>query len=133
MINREIIRLAACTNNVGLKNEYSHKTSLKNSLCGDKITIEILIKNTKVKSIKYETEACIFCEASASLLSHNIKSINIKDIKNDFIKLKGISRKKNMKLPKKYSNFKKLLNSDNNNRFKCIFLPFDAVVKALKL
>ena len=45
-----------------------------------------------------------------------------------------VSLEKNMKLPKKiYINFKKLLNSDNNNRFKCIFLPFDAVVKALKL
>ena len=45
----------------------------------------------------------------------------------------SLEKKKNMKFPKKYSNFKKLLNSDNNNRFKCIFLPFDAVVKALKL
>ena len=133
MISEDIIKIASNTSNVGLKNKFSHKISLKNSTCGDKITLEIVVNRKKVSSMKYETESRIFCEASASLLSHNIKSINIKDIKNDFIKLKGISRKKNMKLPKKYSNFKKLLNSDNNNRFKCIFLPFDAVVKALKL
>ena len=36
-------------------------------------------------------------------------------------------------IPKRYSSFKKLLNSDNLNRFKCIFLPFDAVLKAFKL
>ena len=133
MISEDIIKIASNTSNVGLKNKFSHKISLKNSTCGDKITLEIVVNRKRVSSMKYETESCIFCEASASLLSHNIKFINIKDIKNDFIKLKSISRKKNMKLPKKYSNFKKLLNSDNNNRFKCIFLPFDAVVKALKL
>ena len=83
--------------------------------------------------MKYETESCIFCEASASLLSRKIKYLNIRDIKNDFMELKKISKQKKIVIPKKYSDFKKLLNSDNYNRFKCIFLPFDAVVKALKL
>jgi len=83
--------------------------------------------------MKYETESCVYCEASASLLSRIIQKINIKDLKHDFTTLKKISKAKKIKIPKKYSDFKKLLNSDNLNRFKCIFLPFDAVVKALKL
>ncbi len=83
--------------------------------------------------MKYETESCIYCEASASLLSRKIKNLNIKDIKYDFVTLKNISKQKKIVIPKKYSDFKKLLNSDNFNRFKCIFLPFDAVIKALKL
>ena len=41
MINKDIIRLASNTSNVGLKNKYSHKISLKNTICGDKITLEI--------------------------------------------------------------------------------------------
>ena len=132
MINREIIRLAACTNNVGLKNEYSRKTSLKNSLCGDKITIEILIKNTKVRSIRYETEACIFCEASASLISRKIQNLYVKDIKKDFLYLKKISNNKKLKIPHQMSDYKKLFNSVNLSRIKCIILPFNAVLKALK-
>ena len=83
--------------------------------------------------MNYETESCVYCEASASLLSRKIKNLNIKDLKNDFVSLKKISNKKNSRFPKKYSEFKKLLNSDNFNRLKCIFLPFDAVIKALKL
>ena len=133
MINVEIIKLASNTLNFGLKNKFSHKVSLKNTICGDKITLEIIANTKKIRSMKYETESCIFCEASASLLSQKIKYLNVKDIKNDFIKLKKISKQKKIKIPKKYSDFKKLLNSDNYNRFKCIFLPFDAVIKALKL
>ena len=133
MINQEIIKLASNTSNSGLENVYSHKVSLKNTLCGDKITLEILSDGKKINSMKYETVSCIYCEASASLLSQKIKRLKIKDIKNDFEILKNISKKKRIKIPKKYSEFGKLLNSDNLNRFKCIFLPFDAVIKALKL
>ena len=132
MISKEILRLAACTNNVGLKNRFSHKTSLKNSLCGDKITLELLIKNRKVHSIRYETEACIYCEASASLLSKKIKNLYIKDIKKDFLYLKEVSNNRKLKIPHKLSGYKKLFNSVNLNRIKCIILPFNAVLKALK-
>ena len=133
MINKEIIRLASNTVNVGLKNKFSHKVTLKNTICGDRITLEIIINEKKINSMRYETESCVYCEASASLLSKKIKNLNLKDVKNDFLILKKISKQKKIKIPKKYSDFRKLLNSDNLSRLKCIFLPFDAVIKALKL
>ena len=133
MISKEIISIASNTSNVGLKNDYSHKISLKNKLCGDKITIELIVINKKILSMKYETESCIYCEASASLLSKKIKKLNIQTIKDDFINLKKILKKRKIKIPKNFSDFKKLFNSDNFNRFNCIFLPFDAVIRALKL
>ena len=133
MINKEIIRIASNTSNVGLNNEYSHKISLKNKLCGDKITLELIVSKKKILSMKYETESCIYCEASASLLSKEIKKFNIQTIKNEFKNLKNIYKNKEFKIPKKFSDFNNLLNSDNFNRYNCIFLPFDAVIKALKL
>ena len=133
MINAQIIKLAANTKNVGLENKYSHKVSLKNSLCGDKITLEIIADNRRISSMKYETESCVYCEASASLLSKKVKNLNIRDIKRDFFELKKASKQKKIKIPKKYSDFKKLLNSDNFKRFDCIFLPLDALIKALEL
>ena len=133
MISKEIIRIASNTSNVGLDNKYSHKISLKNKLCGDKITLELIVAKQRILSMKYETESCIYCEASASLLSKKIKKLNIQTIKNDFINLKKILKKGKIDIPKKFSDFKRLFNSDNLNRFNCIFLPFDAVIKALKL
>lgn len=132
MINKEIFKLASNDSNVGLKNIYSHKTSLKNSLCGDKITLELMINNSKISSMRYETEACIYCEASASLLSNKIKKLDIKDIKNDFLILKNTSKKGVPKIPKNLSFFKKLFYSDNYSRLNCLILPLDAVLKALK-
>jgi len=133
MINKEIIRIASNTSNVGLNNKYSHKISLKNNLCGDKITLELIVTKQKIISMKYETESCVYCEASASLLSKKIKKLNIQTIKNDFINLKKIFKNREIKIPKKFGDFKKLFNSDNFKRYNCLFLPFDAVIKALKL
>jgi nitrogen fixation protein NifU and related proteins len=133
MITKEIIRIASNTSNVGLNNEYSHKISLKNKLCGDKITLELIVLKQKILSMKYETESCVYCEASASLLSKKIKKFNIQTIKNEFRSLKNISKNKESKIPEQFADFNKLFNSDNFNRYNCIFLPFDAVIKALKL
>ncbi len=133
MINENVLKLASNTINVGLKNRYSHKISLKNTTCGDKITVEIIANKKKINSMKYETESCIYCEASASLLSQRIKNMNFKDFKNDFIIIKKISNQKNIHFPKRFYDLKKLVNSDNLSRLKCVFLPFDAVLKALKL
>ena len=133
MINKEIIRIASNTSNVGLNNKYSHKISVKNNLCGDKITLELIVLKKKIISMKYETESCVYCEASASLLSKKIKKFDTHTIKNEFRSLKNIFKNKNFKTPKKFADFNKLFNSDNFNRYNCIFLPFDAVIKALKL
>jgi len=133
MISKEIIRIASNTSNVGLNDQYSHKISLKNKLCGDKITLELIVLKKKILSMKYETESCVYCEASASLLSKKIKKFNIKTIKAEFRNLKNISKNKEFKVPKKFSDFSELFNSDNFNKYNCIFLPFDAVIKALKL
>ncbi len=133
MIDNEIIRLASDTSNLGLKNKYSHKITMRNTLCGDKITLEIISNGKIINSMKYETTACIYCDASASLLSQKIKNKSVKNLINDFNTLKKVSKERKIKIPNKYSEFRKLLNSDNFSRFKCIFLPFDAVIKALKL
>ena len=133
MISKEIIRIASNSSNVGLNNEYSHKISLKNKLCGDKITLELIVLKNKILSMKYETESCVYCEASASLLSKKIKKLNVQSIKKEFRNLKNFFKNKELEIPRKFVDFTKIFNSDNFNRYNCIFLPFDAVIKALKL
>ena len=133
MITNEIIKFASNTSNVGLTNKFTFKSSKKNSMCGDLIKIELILKNSKINSMKYETESCVLCEASASLLSKKIKNLSIKIIKNELNKLKNISLSgTNTIFPKKFKEFKFLINKDNLNRLNCIYLPIDAVLKAFK-
>ena len=133
MITNEIIKFASNTSNIGLTNKYTFKSVKKNSMCGDLIKIELIAKGSKINSMKYETESCIFCEASASLLSKKIKNLQIKIIKEELNELKKICLDDlNYKFSQKFKEFKFLINKNNINRLSCIYLPIDAVLKALK-
>jgi len=110
MINNEIIKIAANTKNVGLTNKFSFKSSLKNSLCGDKIKIELIVKNTKIYSMKYETESCIYCEAAASLLACKIKNLVIDDAIKNLNLLKNAVKNEKSSFPGSFKDFEILIN-----------------------
>ena len=133
MITNEIIKIASNTTNVGLTNRYTFKSVKKNSTCGDLIKIELISVNSKINSMKYETESCVYCEASASLLANKIKTLQIITIKKELNKLKnGFTDNLSFNFPKKFNDFKFLINKKNLKRMNCILLPIDAVLKALK-
>jgi nitrogen fixation NifU-like protein len=132
MITSKIIKIASNTKNVGLTNKFTFKSSLKNSLCGDKIKLELNINKSILNSMKYETESCVYCEASASLLALKIKNLNPKTIVKELNLLKKAIKDEKRNLPTNFKDFKILINKKNLKRINCINLPLDAVLKALK-
>jgi len=133
MITNEIIKIASNTSNVGLTNKYTFKSIQKNSMCGDIIKIELIANNSKINSMKYETESCIYCEASASLLAKKIKNLTVSVVKNELNKIKNISSNDaNFVFFKRFIEFKFLINKNNITRLNCVLLPINAVLKALK-
>ena len=65
----EILNIASDTdNNRDIKN-HTHFSKLKNSLCGDEMLIKLIIKNEKIVDFGYQGKSCVYCQASASLLS----------------------------------------------------------------
>tara|TARA_B100001029_G_C14807817_1_gene310602 strand:+ start:150 stop:554 length:405 start_codon:yes stop_codon:yes gene_type:complete len=133
MIDTKIIKIASNTKYSGLKNQFTHKASLKNSLCGDFIKVEFIAKKSMIKSMRYETESCILCEASASLLANKINKFNIKDLKKDFTNIKKIKKNKNLNFPLKFKELNRLINKKTLNRLNCVILPIEALFKAFKI
>ena len=82
--------------------------------------------------MKYETESCVYCEASASLLAKKVKNLNVNSAINDINKIKEIIYNNKINLPLNFKDFKVLINKKNINRIDCINLPFNAVLKALR-
>ena len=133
MIDTKIIKIASNTKYVGLKNHFTHKSSLKNSLCGDFIKVEFIASKSKIKSMRYETESCILCEASASLLANKIKNFQLKDLKKDLLSIKKIKKNKNLNISLKFKELKQLLNNKTLKRINCVILPIEALFKAFKI
>ena len=65
----KILNIAAnAQNNREIKN-FTHKSKYKNNLCGDQIEIRLVI-NDKIIDFGYQTESCVYCQASASILKN---------------------------------------------------------------
>ena len=131
MISAEIFKIASDTSNYGIKKNSNFVETIKNKICGDKITIEIEIFNKKIEKMYYETESCIFCQASASLLSNIVKKSNIKNLQKDVNEINMAHKHKKIVLKKKYKPFRKLFQQKYKERFNCILLPFNALLKAV--
>ena len=130
MISSEVIKIASDTSNYGITKKSNYKATCKNKICGDKITVSIEITNKIIQKMSYETESCIFCQASASLLSRLIKKTNIEELSLDINKI-IMSDKKNIILKNKYRYFKIFFQIKYKERFNCVMLPFNALLKAV--
>ena len=127
----KILEIASDTeNNKNIKN-YTHAAKSKNPLCGDEIEIKLVMKNEKLVDFGYQGKSCVYCQATASLLSK--KLINSK--KNKINELcdyaKSFFSKKQESIEKKWSFLGKLFDKKNMSRKECILLPFKALKKSI--
>tara|TARA_Y100001935_G_C17187384_1_gene448267 strand:- start:437 stop:835 length:399 start_codon:yes stop_codon:yes gene_type:complete len=123
----EIFKIASDTEYNKDISKHTHKIKLKNSMCGDEIQIKLIIKKNKILDFGYQGDSCVYCQASASLLSKT-------SIQKDKDKINELCDdaelffdKKNKTFTEKWVSFKKLFKKDNLSRKDCILLPFKAL------
>ena len=129
----KILEIASHTDNNKVINDYTHKSKYRNSLCGDEMEISLIVKNSIVKDMGYQSKACVYCQASVSLLSRKIKGKKIDEIRT--LVLNGDKLFNNIKvnLEKHWYDFKEILNKKNLSRKECLLLPIKTLAKALRL
>ncbi len=128
----EILKIASNTENHKYIENHTHISKQKNPVCGDEMEITLKIKNNKIYDFGYQCNSCIYCQASASLLSR--KAINKKiSIINSLIKIvKNSFNSKKSDFPDEWLVFKKLFNKNNISRKECLMLPFNVLSKITK-
>ena len=125
----EVLNIAADTdNNRDIKNR-THVSKLKNSLCGDEMQIELILKNEKILDFGYQGKSCVYCQASASLLS-KLSINNQKEKINDLCDKAQLYFNDDVKITdKKWISLKKLIKKENVKKKDCILLPFKTLKK----
>ena len=108
--------------NFGKIKNPSASFSLYNSACGDKITMELKIKDKElgvkiIEDIKFTGEGCAISIASASMLTEKVSGKDIKEVQKlkteDVLKMLGITL--------------------TPTRLKCALLPLETLQKTLAL
>ena len=128
-----ILEIASNTENNKILDKHTHKSKNKNPMCGDEMEISLLIKDNKVIDMGYQCKSCVYCQASVSLLSQNIKDKNLEEIKDLVNTCEKLFDNTKIILKKKWINFKEIFNKNNISRKECLLLPMRTVLKALKL
>jgi nitrogen fixation NifU-like protein len=127
----KILEIASNTENNKILDKHTHKSKNKNPLCGDEMEISLIVKNNKVLDMGYQCKSCVYCQASVSLLSQNIKDKNLDEIKDFIATCENIFENTKINLEKKWLSFKELFNKKNISRKECLLLPLRTVSKAL--
>ena len=81
-----ILKIASDTKNNKHIHNCTHSMKYKSQICGDEIEIFLIIKDNVIKDFSYQSQSCIYCNASANLATKNFKKKSKEKIKN-FLKL----------------------------------------------
>ena len=116
MYREHILELYKSPSNFGILENATSEATAYNSICGDEITVQALVKNGKISDIKFHGRGCVISLVSSSLLTDKLKGMKLESAMNlekrDILKL--------LKVP--------IISS----RIKCALLPLEATKKALK-
>ena len=128
-MNLDILKIASETNNNKSIKNSTHHSKLKNSMCGDEMQIDLVIKKNKIVDFGYQGKSCVYCQASASLLS----KISINENKSKINELcddaKHYFEGNFENIEKKWKSLNKIFNDKNLSRKECILLPFKTIKK----
>ena len=127
----KILEIASDTENNRNIENYTHTAKSKNPLCGDEIQIKLVIKNEKLVDFGYQGKSCVYCQATASLLSKNLINSKKNKIKELCDYAKSFFNKEQESIEKKWSFLSKLFDQKNISRKECILLPFNALKKII--
>ncbi|MBI5803530.1 iron-sulfur cluster assembly scaffold protein [Candidatus Pacearchaeota archaeon] len=116
MYKEHIMELYKSPNNFGELKNPTHRHTEYNSFCGDEVTINLLVNNAKIKDAKFSGSGCVISTVSSSLLTNKIKGMKVEEIK----KLSKVDMLKLLKI------------KINPARIKCVLLPLEAVMGALR-
>ncbi len=122
----EILKIASNTDNHKILKNHTHNSKLKNPICGDEMLISIKVVKDNIVDFGYQGKSCVYCQASASLLSRNSINKSIIHVKNLLKIAETFFEKEKVIFPKEWSVFNKVFN-------KKIFLEKNVCCYLLKL
>jgi len=82
LYRQHILDLYKNPHNFGKIEGATHEQRVHNPLCGDDITIQLIIKEDMVEDIHFTGTGCAISMAAASILTDKVKGMKVEEIKN---------------------------------------------------
>ncbi|MGI9488180.1 MAG: iron-sulfur cluster assembly scaffold protein [Geminicoccaceae bacterium] len=106
--------------------------TVDNPLCGDRITLDLVVNDDTVDEIGHKTRGCLLCEASACLITDHAPGVKITGLQAKAQAIIGSFSDDNQPLSDLWPGLDTLAPARGyKSRHECITLPFQALVKIL--
>lgn len=127
-----IVELARAAHGAGRLESAKRRATVDNPLCGDRATVEIILANDRVVSLRHTVKGCLLCKAAASILGLRAPGAESGALMDNAAAVDAMLAGK--PLPKnawpELAAFQPV--AQHKSRFDCVRLPFQAVRDALK-
>ena len=130
LYQERILALAKAIRGVAEIESPTHRASVSNPTCGDRVDIRLKIENGTVIAASAAIRGCALCEAGAGLLTHIAPQRRQQDLEQMRDALAAwLAGADEADILEEMSAFAPV--RDIKNRHKCVTLAFEASVKAL--
>ncbi|MGD0190060.1 MAG: iron-sulfur cluster assembly scaffold protein [Rhizomicrobium sp.] len=131
LYSKALLRLAADAHSAGRLPEPDASGTVFNPACGDKVTVDLSLKEGRIADIAHETKACVLAQASASVLglaSRGADRAGIEKLRDDLNAM--LHEKSAAPAPPfdAYAAFEGAV--EYTSRHRCVLLPVEAALAA---
>jgi nitrogen fixation protein NifU and related proteins len=131
LYKKELLRLAAEAHGAGRLPNPDATAEAFNPACGDKITIDLALKDGRVETIAHDTKACVLTQASASILGQSLAGASREDVEALANELAAMLVTKSAPPSAPFADYAAFEGAtDHRNRHRCVLLPIEAVLAA---
>ena len=133
LYHKEMLRHAAEAHGAGRIEGADASVTLDNPLCGDRVTIDVVMENGRIAKLGHVLHACVLCQASASILGERAIGQDADEIRGlmttvfDMLKSGGA-------IPAApwddYRIFEPVI--AEKNRHTCVLLPIETLLEAVE-
>jgi nitrogen fixation protein NifU and related proteins len=126
----KIIELSRNSRDRGRLEAPDASARVDNPLCGDRVTMDIALKDGRVSAIGHKVRGCALCEAAAEIISQNAIGLDAMELSKIEAATRAFMTSSTEEHPwAQLSVFAPV--REVKSRHECVYLPFTAVAKAL--
>jgi nitrogen fixation NifU-like protein len=126
-----ITRLARCSYFCGSLPDATHQATKNNSLCGDTVTVSLIVRDGFIFKALYEAESCVITRASARMMAEAIIGATPELALRMAASVDLLVRGKPIVHPLNSDILVHKNVSEFPNRLSCAMLPWNALLRAL--
>lgn len=133
LYKKELLRLAADAVGAGRMPSPDATGEAFNPACGDRVIVDLALKDGRIEAVAHDTKACVLAQASASILGNALKGASQKDVEaltNDLAAMLVTKSRAPAPPFEAYGAFEGA--TEHRNRHRCVLLPVEAVLAAFE-